>query len=38
MSKRNLGFINYAYAIGAMLVVLGHSTPTRSSDMPLFIE
>lgn len=38
MSKRNLGFINYAYAIGAILVVLGHSTPTGSSDMPLFID
>lgn len=23
MSKRNLNFINYAYAIGAILVVLG---------------
>lgn len=38
MSKRNLNFINYAYAIGAILVVLGHSTPTGSSDMPLFID
>ena len=38
MSKRNLNFINYAYAIGAILVVLGHSTPTGSSNMPLFID
>lgn len=40
MAEKNnkLSFISYAYAIGAMLVVLGHCTPTGASDMPLFID
>ena len=33
-----LKFISYAYAIGAILVVLGHSTPTGVSDMPLVVD
>ncbi|MGN1433963.1 MAG: acyltransferase family protein [Ruminococcus sp.] len=37
MSKK-LYFISYAYAIGAILVVLGHSTPTGASDMPLVVD
>ncbi|MCH5299787.1 MAG: hypothetical protein J1E56_00580 [Ruminococcus sp.] len=37
-SKRKLTFISYAYAIGAIFVVLGHSTPTGTSDLPLFID
>ena len=37
MSKK-LNFISYAYAIGAILVVLGHSTPTGASDMPVIID
>ncbi len=36
--KYKLQFINYAYAIGAILVVLGHSTPTGASDMPFWID
>lgn len=37
MDKR-LRFISYSYAIGAILVVLGHSTPTGASDLPIFID
>lgn len=37
-NSKNLQFINYAYAIGAIFVVLGHSTPTGISDMPLWID
>ena len=37
MSKK-LYFISYAYAIGAILVVLGYSTPTSASDMPMVID
>ena len=36
--KQNIGFISYAYAIGAVLVVLGHSTPTGKSDLPIVID
>ena len=38
MEKRRLSFINYAYAIGAILVVLGHSTPTGANNMPIVID
>lgn len=38
VNNKKLQFINYAYAIGALFVVLGHSTPTGKSDMPLFID
>lgn len=37
-SRKKLAFINYAYAIGAILVVLGHSTPTSASNMPVTVE
>lgn len=37
-NQRKLTFISYAYAIGAIFVVLGHSTPTSSSDLPLIID
>lgn len=37
-SRKKLAFINYAYAIGAILVVLGHSTPTSASNMPITVE
>lgn len=37
-SRKKLSFINYAYAIGAIFVVLGHSTPTSASDMPQVVE
>lgn len=37
-SRKRLAFINYAYAIGAILVVLGHSTPTSASNMPITVE
>ncbi len=37
-SRKKLAFINYAYAIGAVLVVLGHSTPTSASNMPIAVE
>ncbi len=36
--KNKLSFITYAYAIGAVFVVIGHSTPTGYSDMPLWID
>ena len=36
--NKKLKFISYAYAIGAILVVLGHSTPTGVSDMPLIVD
>lgn len=38
MMSKKLNFISYAYAIGAILVVLGHSTPTGTSDMPVIID
>lgn len=39
MAKNNkLIFINYLYAIGTLFVVLGHSTPTGASDMPLILD
>ena len=38
MMSKKLNFISYAYAIGAILVVLGHSTPTGTSDMPLIVD
>ncbi len=37
-NKKKLLFISYAYAIGSILVVLGHSTPTGASDMPFWID
>lgn len=37
-SRKNLTFINYAYVIGAIFVVIGHSTPTGGSDAPIAIE
>lgn len=33
-----LKFISYLYAIGTILVVLGHSTPTSASDMPKIVD
>ncbi len=36
--SKKMEFINYGYSIGAILVVLGHSTPTGTSDLPLFID
>lgn len=36
--NKKLNFISYAYAIGAIFVVLGHSTPTSTSDMPIVID
>lgn len=33
-----LKFISYAYALGAILVVMGHSTPTGASDMPKIVD
>lgn len=38
MMRKKLNFISYAYAIGAIFVVLGHSTPTSTSDMPMIID
>lgn len=38
VKKNKLSFIAYAYAIGAIFVVLGHSTPTSISDMPMWID
>ena len=35
---KKLRFITYAYAIGSIFVVLGHSTPTGLSDIPLWID
>lgn len=37
-SRRKLTFISYAYAIGTIFVALGHSTPTGTSDLLLFID
>ncbi len=37
-SRKNLSFINYAYAIGAIFVVLGHSTPTSASNVPIIVD
>lgn len=37
-NQRKLAFISYAYAIGAIFVVLGHSTPTGESDLPILID
>lgn len=34
----NQKFISYAYAIGAIFVVLGHSTPTSASDAPNIVD
>lgn len=36
--NKKLLFINYLYAIGTFLVILGHSTPTGTSDMPLVFD
>lgn len=38
MENNKEKFISYSYAIGAILVVLGHSTPTGASDMPLIVD
>lgn len=38
MISKKLSFITYAYALGAIFVVVGHSTPTSASDMPLWID
>ncbi len=38
ISGKKLKFISYAYVIGAILVVLGHSTPTGNSDLPIFVD
>lgn len=38
MAKEKLKFISYAYVIGMLFVVLGHSTPTGSSNMPLVLD
>lgn len=37
-SRKRLSFINYAYATGSIFVVLGHSTPTSASDLPIVID
>ncbi len=36
--NKKLRYISYSYAIGAFFVVLGHSTPTGVSDMPVLID
>lgn len=36
--NKKLLFINYLYAVGTFLVILGHSTPTGASDMPLVFD
>lgn len=38
VKKQYLGFVSYAYAIGVLLVVLGHSTPTGQSNLPELIN
>ena len=38
VKKQNLAFVSYAYVIGALLVVLGHSTPTGQSNLPMIID
>lgn len=37
-NNSKLKFISRLYAIGAILVVLGHSTPTSASNMPQIID
>lgn len=37
-SERHLKFVSYLYCFGALLVVIGHSTPTSFSDMPEVIN
>jgi len=35
--KKSLGFITFAYGIGAILVVFGHSYPIGESEVPSFL-